>query len=140
VKLAGEKSTLPGKKEVYRVGTFQEDVIQLASERKPGGDAERLLKPVVVDGRIVPGSLPPLSEIWEFASRNLKLLPERYHRLERPDVYPVRFSRRLEELRDIASAAQATGSIATLDPKERQAGNGCIDSDTTAAHLPTAGP
>jgi nicotinate phosphoribosyltransferase len=139
VKLAGEKSTLPGKKEVYRVGSFQEDVIQLAGERKPAGDAERLLKPVVVDGRVVPGSLPPLSEIWEFASRNLKLLPERYRRLERPDVYPVRFSRGMQELRDNAFAAQRAASGVAVHPPERPAGNGSIGSERTDAPLRGSG-
>jgi nicotinate phosphoribosyltransferase len=106
LKVAGEKSTLPGKKEVYRIGAFEEDVIQLEAEPRPTRDAERLLRPVVRDGLVVPGSLPPLSEIWEFASRNLKRLPERYQRLERPDVYPVRYSAALCELRDAAIAEQ----------------------------------
>ena len=35
VKVAGEKSTWPGIKEVYRIGSFEEDVIQLADEPKP---------------------------------------------------------------------------------------------------------
>ena len=107
LKVAGEKTTLPGKKEVYRIGAFEEDVIQLAHEPRPGRDAERLLRPVVRDGRVVPGSLPPLSEIWEFASHNLKVLPERYRRLEGPDQYPVRFSPALCQLRDAAIGAQS---------------------------------
>ncbi len=109
LKVAGEKSTLPGKKEVYRIGTFEEDVIQLADEPRPGRDAERLLRPVVRDGRVVPGSLPPLSEIWELATRNLQLLPERYRRLEGAEVYTVHYSRALCELRDVALAARDDG-------------------------------
>src|SRR4051794_31697821 len=61
VKVAGEKSTWPGLKEVYRIGDFVHDVIQLDSEPKPD-NSERLLKPVVLNGDVVPGSLPPLSE------------------------------------------------------------------------------
>jgi nicotinate phosphoribosyltransferase len=106
VKLAGEKTTVPGKKEVYRIGTFEEDIIQLADEPRPAGDAERLLKPVVQNGHVVPGSLPPLSEIWEHANRNLALLPERYRRLEHADTYPVRYSDGVRRLREIATAAQ----------------------------------
>jgi nicotinate phosphoribosyltransferase len=105
VKVAGDKTTLPGRKEVYRIGDFVEDVVQLADEPRPDGDAERLLKPVVRDGRMVPGSLPPLSEIWELASRNLARLPERYRRLTDPAPYPVRFSPALCALRDAAIAA-----------------------------------
>jgi hypothetical protein len=50
----------------------------------------------------VPGSLPPLSEIWELASRNLDRLPEPYRRLADPDRYPVRYSDALLTLRDQA--------------------------------------
>src|SRR5207253_8949441 len=35
VKLAGDKSTWPGVKEVYRFGNFASDVIQLADEPRP---------------------------------------------------------------------------------------------------------
>ena len=98
VKVAGEKSTWPGKKEVWRIGRFERDVITLAHEPKPAG-AERLLKPVVVDGEVVPGSLPPLSEIWELAQQNLKLLPEPYKQLTGAPPYPVVFSEALQQLR-----------------------------------------
>ena len=83
VKVAGDKSTWPGIKEVYRIGHFVEDVIQLADEPKPLG-SERLFKPVVLGGDVVPGSLPPLSEIWEFAQSNLRRLPDEYRQLVRP--------------------------------------------------------
>ncbi len=115
VKVAGDKTTLPGPKEVYRVGEFVEDVVQLADEPRPADDAERLLKPVVRDGRIVAGSLPPLSEIWELASRNLARLPDRYRQLVAPDPYPVRFSPALCELRDAAIAAHEQGRGSGVD-------------------------
>jgi len=105
VKVAGEKSTWPGIKEVYRIGTFDEDVIQLADEPKPN-QGERLLKPVVLDGDVVPGSLPPLSEIWEFAQTNLRHLPEHYRQLEDVPAYPVRISDGIRSLRDVALAEQ----------------------------------
>ena len=103
IKVAGEKSTWPGVKEVYRVGDFEEDVIQLASEPKPAR-SERLLKPVVIDGEIVPGSLPPLSEIWELSQANLQHLPERYRQLTGAPAYPVRLSHGIREMRDRAAA------------------------------------
>ncbi|HEY8476292.1 MAG TPA: nicotinate phosphoribosyltransferase, partial [Chloroflexota bacterium] len=77
IKVAGEKSTWPGRKEVYRIGQFERDVIQLEAEPRPPGGA-RLLRPVIVGGELVPGALPPLSEIWELAQQNLQALPERY--------------------------------------------------------------
>jgi nicotinate phosphoribosyltransferase len=88
IKLAGEKSTWPGKKEVYRIGRYERDVIQLAQEPKPDGST-RMLKPVVQDGQLLPGSVPPLSEIWELAQRNLQQLPEEYAALISKKPYPV---------------------------------------------------
>ncbi len=105
VKVAGDKSTWPGAKEVYRIGEFVEDVIQLAGEPRPADDAERLLKPVVPDGQILSGSLPPLSEIWELARRNLARLPARHQLLSEPEPYPVRMSDALRALKDGAVAA-----------------------------------
>lgn len=103
LKLAGAKSTWPGLKEVYRLGAFNEDVVQLASEPKPN-NSERLLKPVVLQGDVVPGSLPPLSEIWEFAQSNLRRLPDRYRGLVTAAPYPVRISQGIRELRERAIA------------------------------------
>ena len=102
IKVAGDKTTLPGAKEVYRRGSFAEDIIQLAEEPAPTDGSERLLKPVMRAGRIVSGSLPPLSEIWELASRNLERLPGEYRRLTDPERYPVKYSEALLTLRDRA--------------------------------------
>lgn len=99
VKIAGDKTTVPGPKEVYRIGAYLEDVIQLADEPAPP-NGERLLQPVIQAGRILPGSLPPLYEIAERAKRNLARLPTAYHHLTAPDRYPVRYSDALLSLRD----------------------------------------
>ncbi|TAK26095.1 MAG: nicotinate phosphoribosyltransferase [Chloroflexota bacterium] len=99
IKTAGDKTTWPGKKEVYRFGTFERDLIALDSEPKPLA-SQRLLRPVVRDGELLAGSLPPLSEIWEFAQQNLRDLPDQYHALTRPPAYPVEFSASLRQLRD----------------------------------------
>jgi nicotinate phosphoribosyltransferase len=101
VKVAGEKSTWPGIKEVYRVGNFESDIVQLASEPKPT-NSEGLLKPVVLHGEIVPGTLPPLSEIWEFAQSNLRHLPDEYRQIVSARPYPVRFSDGICQMRDRA--------------------------------------
>ena len=115
VKVAGEKSTWPGVKEVWRLGQFREDLIQLADEPRPGSDAVRLLKPVVVNGSIVAGSAPPLSEIWELAQLNLRQLPPEFRELSPSRPYPVRFSQRLIELRDSLTAAQLRSDAAKTD-------------------------
>src|SRR3954454_6956660 len=104
VKVAGPKTTWPGRKEVYRVGTFDYDLICLADEVPPPA-AERLLRPVVLNGRIVPGSLPPISEVWEHAREQLNALPERYKALNGAPPYPVRFSDSLQALRSEATTA-----------------------------------
>jgi nicotinate phosphoribosyltransferase len=105
VKVAGDKSTWPGIKEVYRLGTFECDVIQLTDEPKPP-NSERLLKPVVLGGEVVAGSLPPLSEIWEFAQSNLRRLPDEYRQLVSPKPYPVHMSEGVCRMREQAVAEQ----------------------------------
>lgn len=98
IKVAGVKSTWPGKKEVYRIGQCERDIIQLEDEPKPMGGL-RLMKPVIRNGEVLPGAVPPLSEIWELAQSNLKELPAQYHDLEAPQQYPVEYSEGLQELR-----------------------------------------
>jgi nicotinate phosphoribosyltransferase len=114
LKIAGEKSTWPGVKEVYRFGNFESDLVQLSTEPKPPG-TERLLKPVVLYGEEVPGSLPPLSEIWEFAQSNLRNLPDDYRQILAPRPYPVRFSEGVCQMRERAMAEQRDSSAAASD-------------------------
>jgi nicotinate phosphoribosyltransferase len=106
IKTAGSKSTWPGKKEIYRHPRWEEDVIQLAQEPHPE-HYHRLLRPVMRNGEIVPGSLPPLSEIRELAQSNLQMLPLPYRALEPEHPYPVRFSEGLQALRQQATHAGA---------------------------------
>lgn len=98
VKIAGVKSTWPGKKEVYRHPNWSEDIVQLAPEPRPD-NYHRMLRPVMRNGEMIPGSLPPLSEIRELAQQNLQALPGRYHALTPDEAYPVRFSEALQALR-----------------------------------------
>jgi len=102
VKIAGSKSTFPGKKEIYRHPQWEEDVIQLAHEPRPE-NYHRLFRPVMRNGEMIPGSLPPLSEVRELAQQNLEMLPARYRALTVEEPYPVRFSEGLQALRIQAS-------------------------------------
>src|SRR5438874_1459872 len=102
VKIAGSKSTFPGKKEIYRHPQWEEDVIQLALEPRPE-NYHRLFRPVMRNGEMIPGSLPPLSEVRELAQQNLEMLPARYRALIVEEPYPVRFSEGLQALRMQAS-------------------------------------
>ena len=85
IKTAGAKSTWPGKKEIYRHPHWEEDVVQLTQEPHPE-HYHRLLRPVMRAGQIIPGSLPPLSEIRELAQYNLQMLPEQYRTLQAPQA------------------------------------------------------
>ncbi len=107
VKTAGVKSTWPGKKEIYRHPQWEEDVIQLAHEPRPD-NYHRLLRPAMHNGEIIPGNLPPLSEIRELAQQNLQDLPIQYRALIVDKPYPVRFSESLQALRK--QAAESMGS------------------------------
>jgi nicotinate phosphoribosyltransferase len=111
LKTAGEKTTWPGRKEVYRHPEWQEDLVQLEHEPAPPG-YRRLLRPVIRQGRTIPGSLPPLSEVWELAQANLASLPERYRALVVKEPYPVRFSEALQHLRAEASRRAAEDNVA----------------------------
>ena len=59
------------------------------------------------NGEMVPGSLPPLSEVRELAQQNLAHLPARYRALSVDQPYPVHFSEGLQSLRK--QAAQLIG-------------------------------
>src|SRR5258707_13102542 len=102
VKIAGPKSTWPGKKEIYRHLHWEEDIIQLAHEPRPD-NYQRLLRPVMRNGEMIPGSLPPLSEIRELAQQNLRALPVQYRALTVEQPYPVHFSEGLQALRKQAA-------------------------------------
>ena len=67
IKVAGPKSTWPGRKQVSRIGVFREDVIHLEDEA-PLPDGRSLLEPVLRGGELIPGVLPSLNEIRDRAA------------------------------------------------------------------------
>jgi nicotinate phosphoribosyltransferase len=112
IKLAGEKSTWPGRKLVYRIGQFAEDIIQLDDEPPPD-DGALLLQPAIHDGAIV-ADPPSVQDIKIRALANVRDLPERYRTLHDPARYPVRRSAGILELRERASRLrQGSGSPST---------------------------
>ena len=66
IKVAPHETTWPGRKEVYRIGSFGGDVVELEDEPPLSGSL-RLLRTVVLSGSVVSGSSPPSSEVREFA-------------------------------------------------------------------------
>jgi nicotinate phosphoribosyltransferase len=122
LKLAGSKSTWPGRKEVYRHPQWEEDVIQLEAEPTPP-DYTRLLRPVMRQGKVIPGSLPPLGEVWELAQANLRAMPEKWRALKADKAYPVRFSEALQTLRaeaiQVATAQNPGADLAANEEREQ---------------------
>jgi nicotinate phosphoribosyltransferase len=98
VKIAGEKSTWPGIKQVVRAGDFEKDMIQLRDEPVPD-NFRKLLVPVIEDGEIIDGALDSLEAARARAAAQLATFPDRYQRLDDPEPYQVVFSDPLTELR-----------------------------------------
>ena len=103
IKLAGEKSTWPGRKLVARVGDFEQDLIHLDDELAPAG-SQPLLQPVVNQGEIV-ADLPPLPDTVASAARNLAALPALFRALRPEMPYPVVMSDGILALRERATQA-----------------------------------
>ncbi|HKW64006.1 MAG TPA: nicotinate phosphoribosyltransferase [Candidatus Acidoferrum sp.] len=106
-KFSHEKITYPGRKQVFRFaekdGKFSGDVIGLDSETFPG--SEPMLVPVMRDGgRIAITEQDSFAAIKRAQSRHLAdraRLPESVSVLRAAEPpFPVRYSERLEELRD----------------------------------------
>jgi nicotinate phosphoribosyltransferase len=98
IKVAGQKSTWPGAKQVSRLDGFASDVIHLADEPMIA-DSRPLLQPILSGGLTATGSSPSLDEIRERAAASLAALPEQYKRIEGAAEYPVHRSERLIALR-----------------------------------------
>jgi nicotinate phosphoribosyltransferase len=100
MKLSESKSTLPGRKQIFRErtgGQAVRDVIALADEK--GISGEPLLFKVMANGRRI-GPPEPLDECRARCRSELNSLPERLIRLSRVDPgYPVEWSAGLTELR-----------------------------------------
>ena len=107
IKVAGDKSTWPGRKQVVRIGSFAEDVIQLEDEPVPANGAP-LLQPVMVAGeQIVPA--PDVMALREIAARDLAALPAPYRLLRDAPTYPVRKSDAILALRERATQREHRG-------------------------------
>jgi nicotinate phosphoribosyltransferase len=98
LKLSEGKPGDPGCKQVFRFGApnreYDHDVISLHDET-PGG--EPLLECVMREGRRLRPA-PSLAEARERARELLARVPEASRELRNPASYPVRFSRKLEDL------------------------------------------
>ena len=96
MKIAGGKSTLPGRKLPWRVGNFEYDLVQLDNELPPE-NARPLLTSVIMDGEFTYLS-PPLVEIKQRALNSIRSLPAEMKELTVESDYPVRNSDELNSL------------------------------------------
>ena len=114
LKLSTGKTSLPGRKQIYRSrddeGRFLRDTIALDDEPPPDGAAP-LLEEVVRGGRIVAPS-PPLPDIRARLARELASLPGPHKALQSPALYEVGASDRLDSLR-ARLAGSARQAVAT---------------------------
>ena len=104
MKLSKGKTTLPARKQVFRVkdrrGNFVKDIIALHNEKVEG---EALLTKVMEKGETV-YNLPRLEEIRKRALEQLSKLPEKYKRFKRAPRYGVELSPRLKKMiRELAN-------------------------------------
>jgi nicotinate phosphoribosyltransferase len=102
IKLAEDKVTLPGHKQVWRVdgpdGTAKYDVVALSDEEPPSAMARALLATVMRDGHRVEHDVP-LDAARERCRAALTSLPTRLRSLQqRERSYEVRTSARLDTL------------------------------------------
>jgi nicotinate phosphoribosyltransferase len=108
IKLAGTKSTLPGKKQAWRTETFDRDLL-CRDDEPPPANTRPLLHPILRDGRYV-ADVPDLSTSRARAADSLAALPEPLHALKPDAAYPVVISDGLKSLRDETMARfQASG-------------------------------
>jgi nicotinate phosphoribosyltransferase len=98
-KFSHAKVTYPGRKQVFRYsapsGEYESDKIGLADE--PPNGAEPLLIEVMRGGRRV--ALPePVSTLRDRCLASVARLPPRCRQIQRRAAYPVRYSKRLQDL------------------------------------------
>ena len=97
-KLSPDKASYPYAKQVLRSGgdRFSGDVIDIADSDL---DGEPLLVEVMEEGRLC-RELPDIQDIQARAREQVASLPEGVRRIENPDAYRVRYSQRLERVKD----------------------------------------
>jgi nicotinate phosphoribosyltransferase len=102
-KRSAGKATWPGRKQVWRRhgadGVMTGDLLGLEG---PARDGEPLLRPVMIDGRRLPG--PSLADARAHAAANLARLPEALRDLDRAVPYPVEIGEDLLRLTEQVDA------------------------------------
>ncbi len=120
-KLSTGKSSLPGRKQVFRIrdhsGNFSHDILALRDEQLEG---EPLLEKVMEEGQPIQPS-PGLEEIRQRFLEELSHLDERYKLLRDPPRYSVELSPNLKDLSHRVGQELTTGAPPTRE-RTRQGG------------------
>jgi nicotinate phosphoribosyltransferase len=99
-KFSEDKATYPGKKQIYRIidekGNYQKDIIGLTNENIREKH-ETLLQEIIKNGQLT-YKFPELKNIQERFLLKLEKLNQKYKRLEKPEMYPVEYSKKLQKL------------------------------------------
>jgi len=102
IKISEDKLTSPGKKQIYRIynkqGRFVEDVLMLDSEPAPP-NSEALLILIMKEGSLIK-ELPNLNNIQQYYNENIERLPNNFKELEENQIFKVRISKKLSELKN----------------------------------------
>src|ERR1017187_8162664 len=97
-KLTRAKATYPGRKQVFRyftaAGEFAND--KIAFDGEPGSGGEALLVEVMHGGRRIL-TTEPIEVLRERCIASLARLPQRFRQINRTAVYPVRYTKKLQE-------------------------------------------
>jgi nicotinate phosphoribosyltransferase len=104
-KLSEDKETLPGAKQIFRYE--DRDVIGCSWEC-PSGDADALMEPVILEGELV-RPLLAIAKVRDYAMRQVRRLPEAFHRFESPASYPVELSEELQRLQSTVKESLQAG-------------------------------
>lgn len=111
LKVAGSKSTWPGRKMAYRIGDYERDLIALDSEPAPVG-SRTLLTPWIMEGRLV-RDMPDIHQIRATALENIHAMPAWMQALTPEEEYAVDFSDVMVRMRD--ESIRAFGGQPPLD-------------------------
>lgn len=95
------KATLPGRKQVYRHSEserFIEDTITIWDEKPDSKyDWHPLLMPIIKNGKTI-SDFPSLREIKEYATDQIRMLPDGVKKNNGAQGYPVKLSNQINEL------------------------------------------
>jgi nicotinate phosphoribosyltransferase len=102
-KYSEDKATLPGAKQIFR--SIDHDLVALHSECNNEFLGEPLVRPVIIDGKLLE-PLPSAKVIRDLATARVAALPAELRSLEEVPEYPVEISLHLRQVADTLRSEQ----------------------------------